>query len=146
MLVRHRTLVAFALVAAYAVAALPVCLVRPPELGGVDPGHAMHHPAPAPAPHAEAASDPHAHHGHHAHHAMAETPTPASVTPVARPCLCGCKGWMRAAPSAGVSFVSLPAQNEAPTVPLLFARLAEDATPRAPSAPLDPPEHVPIAA
>src|SRR5262245_18469408 len=138
MSVRRRTLLALAMLASYAVVALPVCLVQPPELATA--AHPMPH---APAP--EVATDPHAaHHGHHDHHAMQE-PAPETVPAAAPVCLCGCKGWLRAAPSAGISFVSLPSEGASPELPLLFARPSDDATPRAPSAPLDPPEHVPIA-
>jgi len=130
MSVRRRMLLGLALLASYAVAALPVCLVRPPELAS-GLGHAAH-----PAEHATQVADPHA--GHHGHHARVQAAAP--------PCLCGCKGWLRAAPSAGLSFVSLPAAEVRSEPPLLFARPVADATPRAPSAPADPPEHVPIAA
>jgi hypothetical protein len=125
MPVRRRTLLALTLLLSYAAAALPVCLVQPPELAsGV--GHAVE-------------SDPHAHH-HHAEADAAEAPVAAPV------CLCGCKGWLRAAPSAGISFVSLLSAGASLEIPILVARLAEDRTASPPSAPLDPPEHVPIAA
>ena len=130
MSLRRRALLGFALLASYAIAALPVCLVQPPELAS-GLGRGAH-----PAEHATQAGDPHA--GHHGHHAMVQAAAP--------PCLCGCKGWLRASPSAGISFVSLPAAEVRSEPPLLFTRPVADATPSAPSAPTDPPEHVPIAA